>query len=242
MVLYPDVPRFVSRVRGRRVDGIRRRGKFAIFDLDDGTMLGVHRGMTGSLLHRAPGSEDDRFVRARFHLDDGYELRMDDSRKFGRLVAIAAEVDDIPPPWESYGPEPLAADLEPREFQSRFAGRRAAIKSVLLNQRVLAGIGNIYADEALFLARIRPTRPANSLSRPEMKRLQEAIRSVLNESIEARGTTFSTYRDVDGEIGRNQSVLRVFGKQLGPCPRCGGEILKIFLNGRGTHFCPRCQK
>jgi formamidopyrimidine-DNA glycosylase len=242
MVLYPDVPGFKARLTGRRVEAVRRRGKFAIFDLDDGGMLGVHRGMTGSLLHRSLDSEDDRFVRARFQLDDGYELRMDDARKFGKLVVIAPDVDEVAAPWEGYGPEPLAADLDPAEFRARFAGRRAAIKTLLLNQRVLAGVGNIYADESLFLAGIRPTRPANSLSKPAMKRLLEAIRTVLTESIEARGTTFSTYRDVDGEMGRNQSTLRVFGKQGQSCPRCGGEIRKIVLNARGTHFCPRCQK
>ncbi len=242
MVLYPDASSFVARVKGRRVEDIRRRGKYAIFDLDDGSSLGIHRGMTGSLLHRGPGAPDDRFVRARFALDDGYELRLDDSRKFGRLIAIHPDVDEVTPPWEGLGPEPLGSELRPAQFRARFSGRTAAIKTLLLNQRVLAGLGNIYADEALFLARILPTRPANSLSIREMKRLQESIRIVLTEGIDERGTTFSTYRDLDGDAGRHQAGLRVFGKQPGPCPRCGGEIRKMFLQGRGTHFCPRCQR
>lgn len=241
LVGHPTLGEFGQAVSGRRIIGIRRRGKFAIFDLDDRSQLAVHRGMTGSLLLRPSGSPDDRFVRARLALDDGNELRLDDSRKFGRLFWFDSTTPSVTPPWSRLGLEPLSKELTVGELGRRLGRRKASIKSVLLNQKVVAGIGNIYADESLFLAGIDPVRPSGSLSKPEIRRLRDAMQRVLNGAIEARGTTFSTYRDINGSEGQNQRDLMVFRRQPGPCPRCGGEIRRIVLGGRGTHFCSGCQ-
>jgi formamidopyrimidine-DNA glycosylase len=239
---YPDAESFASRIRNRRVATVDRRGKFALFRLEDGGVLAVHRGMTGSLLLRLPGEPEDRFVRARFHLDDGSEMRLDDSRKFGRLFLVDDEANEYRPPWTRLGVEPLDSSFTAATLAGRLAGRRAAIKTALLNQAIVAGIGNIYADEALFRARIHPERSAGTLSKREVGRLRTAITDVLMGAIEQRGTTFSTYRDVDGASGGNQRQLQVFHRHGQPCFRCGGEVKRIVLGARGTHFCPGCQR
>ncbi|HEV3309126.1 MAG TPA: DNA-formamidopyrimidine glycosylase, partial [Chloroflexota bacterium] len=210
MVGHPSPEGFKAGLHGRRLEAIERRGKFALLALDGGGVLGVHRGMTGSLFLRPAGFEADRFVRAWFRLDDGDELRFDDSRKFGRLYLYESVRNGSQPPWERLGVEPLSEEFTALALFELLAGRRAAIKTVLLNQLVVAGIGNIYADEALFAAGIRPTRPAGSLRKREVGRLRDAVSSVLAGAIARRGTTFSTYRDVDGEAGGNQSRLMVF--------------------------------
>jgi len=240
MVLHPSPEELRSRLIGRRIEALERHGKFAIFHLDRGGRLGLHRGMSGSLLHAPSGMAPSRHLRARFLLDDGSELRFDDPRKFGRLI-LAEEGESFEPPWERLGPDSLNGSIDAGMLQSLFAKRRAAVKTLLLNQRVLAGVGNIYADEALFLARIHPLRPAGGLRRPELNRLADAIHETLIQGIEGRGTTFSTYRDVEGKAGSNQHRLNVFGRAGEPCPLCGRPITKITLNGRGTHFCRHCQ-
>jgi formamidopyrimidine-DNA glycosylase len=242
MVVHPTPEEFRQRLVGQRIIGLNRRGKYAIFELETGELLVVHRGMSGSLLLRRSNSPDDRHVRARFVLDNGYELRFDDARKFGRLYLIRPEAEGYALPWARMGPEPLDDQLTATAFRARFAGRSAPIKTLLLNQHVLAGIGNIYADEALFVAGIHPARRANTLTEGELDRLQQAIRHVLAGSIALRGTTFSTYRDLEGRHGAYQHYLRVFRRDRSGCPRCGAEIRKMILGGRSTYFCPHCQK
>jgi len=180
-------------------------------------------------------------VRARFRLDHGAELRFDDARKFGRLFLVDQSDNGYQPPWDRLGIEPLSSDLSVDGLAARLRNRRAAIKTILLNQAVIAGIGNIYADESLFLASIHPARPAGSLSRGEVESLCSAVRTVLSGAIDERGTTFSTYRDIDGSSGRNQRKLLVFHRNGQPCPRCQSHIGRTVLGGRGTHFCPGCQ-
>lgn len=241
IVGHPDANSFVEGVEGRLIQQVSRRGKFAIFDLDDGSTLAVHRGMTGSLLLRRSIEPDDRFVRARLRLDDGSELRLDDARKFGRLFWTGPEANGWQRPWTRLGPEPLSDDFNPGVLKERLAARRVAIKTALLNQTVIAGIGNIYADETLFLARVHPRRPANQLSPVEIERLYDSMRSVLRDAIDGRGTTFSTYRDVNGRSGNHQQRLLVFGREPDPCVRCGTAIERIVVGARGTHLCIRCQ-
>ena len=156
LVAYPDGAGFERGVAGGFITAVERRGKFALFTLS-GATLAIHRGMTGSVYHRRDADPEDRFVRALFRLDDDSELRFDDSRKFGRLYLITPEDSDYVPPWARLGPEPLEPDFALR-FRERLARRNAAIKTVLLNQAVVAGVGNIYADESLFRARITPRR------------------------------------------------------------------------------------
>lgn len=242
MVRYPDVKSFEQGLSGRRFEKVERRGKHALFSLYGGSVLSVHRGMTGSLFLRPPGSPDDRFVRTRFLLEGGWQLRFDDARKFGRLILFDPERDAITPPWLTLGPEPLHGDLTAKALLPRLARRTAAVKTLLLNQAVIAGVGNIYADETLFLCRIHPQRPGNSLSTAELRRLCRALSEVLEAAIVRRGTTFSTYRDVDGQKGANQHELVVFHRHGERCGRCGTIIQRIVLGGRGTHFCPRCQR
>jgi len=242
LVAYPDREAFEARVSGHAIETIERRGKFALFSLSGNATLAIHRGMTGSLFLRDRAASDDRFVRARFGLDNGAELRFDDSRKFGRLYFIEAGDALYQPPWARLGPEPLEPRLQGTTLARQLARRSAAIKTTLLNQSVVAGVGNIYADEALFVARIHPTRPANSLTRPEIKRLAAAISDVLESAIAGRGTTFSTYKDIDGAVGTNQHLLNVFYRHGQPCYRCGATVQRIVLGARGTHFCPRCQR
>lgn len=238
---YPSPDRLVSEIQGRPIRGITRRGKFALFDMDEGATFAVHRGMTGSLLLRNRGEADDRFVRARLGLDADVELRLDDARKFGRLY-WRKRGETWVPPWEKLGPEPLSDEFQSETFAHRLSKRKAAIKTVLLNQQIVAGLGNIYADESLFLAGIHPTRMAGTLLPAEIERLRTSVQSVLSKAIGGRGTTFSTYRDIDGEPGSNQHALMVFQRQPGPCDRCGGRITRIVVGGRGTHFCIDCQR
>ena len=242
IVGYPDVSAFTAGIHGQRIVNVTRRGKFALLALDDDSTLAVHRGMTGSLFLRESNAPEDRFVRARVHLDDDQELRFDDSRKFGRLFLHATKDAGFEPPWQRLGPEPLATPFEMNSFRRSLSRRSAAIKTVLLNQSVIAGVGNIYADEALFLAKIHPTAPAGSLTPGQIKRLCGAITEVLSSAIERRGTTFSSYRDLDGAEGSNQGRLNVFHRHGLPCFNCGAAVQRIVLGTRGTHFCPRCQR
>lgn len=231
---------FRQQAVGRRFESLRRRGKHIIAGLSGGLALVFHLKMTGQILYRSRGSPPDRFVRVSFLLDGGDELRFADTRKFGRIQLLdEAAVQHLD---ESLGDEPLGEELTLERFAHLLRGRSARIKSLLLDQRFLAGIGNIYADEALFQAGIHPLRPARTLSPTEIDRLYWAIRQVLRQGIENRGTTFSSYRDGLGEEGTNQHWLRVYRRHGQPCARCGGRLERIVVGGRGTHFCPKCQR
>jgi formamidopyrimidine-DNA glycosylase len=219
-----------ARLQGRRILAVRRVGKFIVADLDHG-ILSIHLRMTGKLLlNAAPGP----FTRAILELDCGSVL-FDDVRQFGRMEwceRISANIARL-------GPDALA--LTPDEFAARFRARRGAIKPLLLNQAVLAGLGNIYVDEALFRAGVHPLAPADRLSRPRLQRLRAAIVEVLSEAIAAGGSSISDYADAQGQQGAFQRFHRVYGRQDEPCPECGTAVRRIVVGQRGTHFCPRCQ-
>jgi formamidopyrimidine-DNA glycosylase len=237
-----DVDSARSAIVGLRISAVNRRGKFALFELECGqATLGLHRGMTGSIFFRAVDDPPDRFVRAVIALEDGFELRFDDARKFGRIFLRSSNASSPRLPWLLLGPEPLDRNFTHTVLASRLHGRTGAIKPALLNQAIVAGLGNIYTDEALFRARIHPARPAGSLTPEETKRLVRSIRHVLKSSIEARGTTFSSYRDINGRTGSNRDRLQVFQRTGSACMRCRTEISRIVLGGRSTHFCPACQ-
>ena len=242
IVVYPDFPELVERVADREITAIDRRGKYAIFELSSDEILVIHRGMTGSLLHRAVDAPQDPYVRIAFFLDDGSSLRLRDPRKFGKVLLMDRVGAERPLPWVRMGPEPLDGDFTPAGFSRALKNRTALIKPLLLNQQIVAGLGNIYVDEALFLARIHPERRANTLKPAETKRLHAAIQQVLASAVEGRGTTFSSYADIDGRAGEFQDSLQVFRRAGAECPRCGSPIERRVVGGRGTHVCPRCQR
>jgi len=227
-------------VERRRIVGLSRRGKTLLLELDSGALVTVHLGMTGELTLAKPGEPYPRHHHLSLVLDQGRELRYRDVRRFGRIGLVR------PGEREQFerrlGPEPFAPELTPETFHRRLHQRRRAIKALLLEQSFIAGIGNIYADEALFRAGIYPGRPAGSLSLKETNQLLASLREVLAEAIARRGTTIRDYRDGLGRPGENQAFLRIYGRAPGsPCPLCGSTIQRITIAQRGTTFCPRCQ-
>ena len=243
--LLQGVPQRALRKRllGRRVTGIDRRGKYLLIQLDapdgdgDGPTWVVHLRMTGSLRHRSADAPPDTFLRAVVSLDDGSELRYIDIRKFGTF----AVVDDPEEAVGKLGPEPLDPAFDADALWRALRGRRAPTKSLLLDQRIVAGVGNIYADEALFLARLHPQVPAGSLRPPERVALCTALRRVLEEGIAHRGASFRDYTDADGAEGGQQHFVRVFRRTDDPCDDCGAPIRRSVVGGRASHWCPTCQ-
>jgi formamidopyrimidine-DNA glycosylase len=231
---------FAARLVGKTIDGLTRRAKFLLFHLTGGDVLLVHLRMTGRLVLRSREAEEERFAKVIIGLEGDEELRFTDIRKFGRLqLAAAEEVVDL---LGGLGPEPLAEEFGVADLKRALGRRKAPLKSLLLNQTLLAGVGNIYADEALFLAGLKPQRRPESLSEAEWQSLHAGIRRALAEGIEDRGTTFSDFRDGHGRPGNHQESLSVYRRTGQACPRCGGTIERIVISGRSTHFCPGCQK
>jgi formamidopyrimidine-DNA glycosylase len=241
-VLGDNEPSMVAELlRNRTVVDIRRRAKYLVLGLDDDTALIVHLRMTGTLTITDRVTATLRFERLAIELDDGSELRFADQRKFGRVLHATPEQ------WAQtesrIGPEPLAPDFMSDSLRARLLRRTAPLKSILLNQQVIAGLGNIYVDEALFHAKLHPLRNPSTLSEAEIRRLHRAIRTVLKGAIVNRGTTFSSYRDGAGMVGNNQQSLKVYGRggRGNVCYRCGSPIERLLISGRSSHFCPRCQ-
>ncbi|MEE9615735.1 MAG: DNA-formamidopyrimidine glycosylase [Anaerolineae bacterium] len=238
--IIPSSPTvFARRLTGQTVTGVGRRGKWVVITLSGGDTLLAHLRMTGQLVLGPGDFPGDRHVRVLFFLDDGWCLRFSDTRKFGRLHLI----DDPAGVLGGLGPEPLADDFTAARLREMLARRRGRIKPLLLNQRFLAGLGNIYTDEALWRARIHPLRQANSLTPTDVRRLHRAIRAVLRAAIAAGGTTLpdATYQQADGRSGEFADRLAVYGRAGQSCPRCGTTIERFRVSQRGTHFCPRCQ-
>jgi formamidopyrimidine-DNA glycosylase len=223
---------------GRKITTITRRAKHIVCELDGGDCLILHLRMSGHLAVESADALLHPHVHTRFGLDDGRELRFRDMRKFG-TVTFAVDPDRV---LGKLGPEPLAADFTPRLLQACLARRRTRIKPLLLDQRVIAGIGNIYADEALFAAGIDPRRPADSMTEEEIGRLHHAIRHVLALGIAREGASIDSYVKPDGQKGDMQNAVRVFRRTGQPCDTCGTPISRIKLAQRSTHFCPTCQR
>ena len=236
--MAPD--ELAARVVGRMVTSIGRRGKYLLIALEGGETLIIHRRMSGNLT-LAPPDAAVPYVRAAFELDDGRRLLYSDPRKFGRLT-VATDAN-LPRVFAALGPEPLDDEAFTVDVLAvRLASTKRPIKAALLDQGIVAGLGNIYADEALFRARIHPLRPAVSLSADEVAALREAIQSVLLVGIAHGGTTFGRHRDVYNEAGTNLEHVEAYRKTGQPCPRCGTPIERIVVAQRGTHYCPRCQR
>lgn len=239
-----------ARLRGRRISDVRRRGKFVVFDLDGGEALVVSLRMTGKLLYGVE-EVDERYVRGEIRFVDGTAMRFSDTRKFGRMAVIDAATLDgngkahrpRMPLHASLGQEPLGRGFTVAWLRALLRRRpRAAIKVLLLDQRAIAGIGNIYAIEALWRARIHPLRKAGSLRADEVVRLHEAIRWALRKGIRLGGASPSDYVDARGNKGRMQREFQVYARAGEPCPRCGRAIVRTVVGGRGTFHCPRCQR
>jgi len=235
---HPAADEFPAQIAGRRVVAVGRRGKYVVIELDRGWLL-VHLKMSGQL-QVTPGSQPlDKHTHTTLDLDDGGQLRFRDVRKFGRVYLV----DNAEQVTGALGPEPLADDFRLGDFRKLLARRSGRLKPLLLNQQFLAGIGNIYADEALFAARLHPLRQANTLSADEQARLYGAIRTTLARAVAARGTTLDDggYADAQGQAGGYQQQLAVYGQGGQPCPICQTPIERIVVGGRSTHFCPCCQ-
>src|SRR5215212_10646651 len=258
----PVAPREVERaLAGRRIEAVERRGKYLLLRLDGGRTLAMHLRMTGNLLlggdgggavpeatasrlggeRLYPASAEPRHLRAVVHLEGGLRLLFTDARRFGQgIVLEAAELD---PYFASrLGVEPLSGALTARELCSLAAGRRAPLKSFLLNQVGIAGIGNIYADEALHRAGLHPLSPAGSMKEADCERLRQGIVAALEEGLRNGGASVDDYLDARGERGRMQDEFLVHTREGEPCPRCGEPIRRIVVSGRSTYFCPACQR
>jgi formamidopyrimidine-DNA glycosylase len=230
-----DLFEVAEELEGDRVVAVERRGKYLLVRLESGLGLLVHLRMTGSFGF-APVSHE----RAILDLDDGSRLAYRDVRRFGTwLVLDGSELE--PYLATKNGPEPLGPRFTARWLATQLARRRGALKAVLLDQRVVAGLGNIYADEALWRARVNPLRPANDLSGEEVGRVVRAVRAALRAGIVRQGSTLRDYAAPDGASGSMQDEFRVYGRDGEPCKRCGATITKTRVGGRGTWFCPRCQ-
>ncbi len=233
----PSVKELSHQVVGSRIDDVGRRGKFLVLRLSSGRALLVHLRMTGRLLLVDATSPCLAHTRLSLRLDNDQELRFVNVRKFGRLYLV----DDPQEVLGDLGPEPLDQDFGVEDFSALFRGRRGMIKPLLLNQRFIAGLGNIYVDEALFKAGLHPQRTADTLTTEELGRLYDAIRDVLRQGIEDKGTSRSDYVRPDGSQGTHQQRLRVSGRDGEACPCCGATIERLVAGGRGTYICPRCQ-
>ncbi len=226
-------------VEGRRVDALARRGKYLVWDLEEDVYLLMHLRMTGTLLYDA--EPDVLYRRVLFALNDGHALSFCDPRRFGTGELVLGR-----PARDAFfaarlGIEPLSGELTGERLRALARGRRAPVKAFLLDQRRVAGVGNIYADEALFRARIHPLRPAGALKRPQLEALADAIRATLQAGLAAGGASIDDFRHPDGVAGAFQNEFLVHLRAGEPCPRCGSEIVKFVAAGRGTYACERCQ-
>jgi len=230
-----------SALCGQQVVSVDRRGKYLLTGFADDLWLVIHRKMSGNLLLQTRETPLAPHTHLVVEFDDDSQLRFVDARKFGRVYLFHSTVELNEFLAERLGPDSLL-ELDPKVLAHKLKGRSGRIKSLLLDQSFIAGVGNLYADEALWEARIHPLRAADSLSHREVKRLAEAIRNVLVLGIERRGTSFSTYLDSDGSQGENQEYLNVYGREGQACPRCGTAIRRILIGQRSSHFCPKEQR
>jgi formamidopyrimidine-DNA glycosylase len=226
-----------QRLTGAHVTGLRRRAKYGLIDTDRGDTLVFHLGMSGKW--RVDPTEIEKHDHFIIETDEGRRLALNDPRRFGSLDLVATDALERWPPFKALGPEPL--ELDARELQRRLAGRSAAIKLLLLDQRIVAGLGNIYVCEALHRAGIHPGRAGGSISLNRLKRLVPAIHDVLAEAIEAGGSTLRDFASPDGELGYFSKRFAVYDREGQQCA-CGGSVRRIVQGGRSTFYCPKCQR
>ncbi|MDQ6878850.1 MAG: bifunctional DNA-formamidopyrimidine glycosylase/DNA-(apurinic or apyrimidinic site) lyase [Candidatus Dormibacteraeota bacterium] len=242
IVRHPEPEVFIDSIVGLLITAVGRRGKYILIRLVDDVVLVVHLGMSGQLRLVPPSTPLAAHTHAVFDLDDGRQLRYRDPRRFGRLLlgteAALLASRKMPP----LGPEPIDPGFGADDLFQRFRRRKASLKAVLLDQSTIAGVGNIYADESLHRARLRPDRMAGSLSKKSVRRLHESLRESLLVAIKNRGSSVDTYRDAWGEFGGQQEKLLVYGRAGEPCFTCGRPLSLVRIAGRSTVFCRRCQR
>ena len=239
----PAPPREVAQaVEGRSIERLDRRGKWLIWELADEVHLVMHLRMTGNLLLVPPGDTERRFKRVQIDLDDGRHVLFTDARRFGTGIVLLGH-DAVRDYFQGrVGLEPLGPDFTADALRAMASGRKAPVKAFLLSQERVAGVGNIYADEALWRSKIHPLRPVGTLKRAQIESLHESVIHVLELGIDSKGATIDDYRDAGGQEGSFQDKFQVHLREGEPCPRCGTRIKKIRAAGRGTYFCPYCQR
>jgi len=233
--------RLKRHVVGHRVEEIERRGKFLIFRLDSPHVLVCHLGMTGRLRIEQSDAPPRPYDCLLFHLSGRKDLRYEDKRRFGMVFSERGEMLARNPSFRNIGPEPLSESLPEHYLWMKARGRHLPVKNFLMDSRTIAGVGNIYANEALFAGRVRPSRPVSRLSRQAFARLTDSLRQILRKAIEERGTSFSDYMDGDGKPGNFQVRLQVYGREGEACSICATPIRRIVQAGRSSFFCPHCQ-
>ncbi len=228
---------FIACLTGRRIENIERHGKYLVFDLDNGRHLAMHLKLSGSLWVKKSGEEVPEYIKAVLTLDSGEKIFLRDPRAFARMWLV----NDVGEITDKLGPEPLTKEFTPEILAMRLGGKSAPIKSVLLDQAVIAGIGNMYADEILYDAGIDPRRAARGLSKEEVGRIHKAIKRILPQAIASKGASVQDYFRPSGEEGMEQFNFKVAHQKKATCS-CGGPIVRIVVRGRGTYYCPNCQK
>lgn len=232
-----DPGAFMAGVTGHRVEAVGRRGKLIVVDLNGGAFLTIHLKMTGQVFVVPAAVPHDPYERLALVLDDGREVRFRDIRKFGRIGLYSADDN----PFDGLGPEPLDPRFTLREFRSLIRGRRARLKTLLVDQSFIVGVGNIYADEALWRSKLHPLRSAATLRPDDERALYRHIIEILSEAVDRRGSSIDDYTAPDGD-GAMQERLEVYQRTGEPCPRCGRPIRRIVIGIRATHFCSYCQR
>lgn len=248
---FPLPKDFGMRLSGRRIEALDRRAKYLLARLDDGEVLVMHLGMTGRFsINGSATKPPPKHEHIVFHLGDGTAVRYSDTRRFGLMDLVSAATLDSHALFKGLGVEPLSEALTPEWLAARFKGKTTSIKAALVDQRLIAGLGNIYAGEALYRAGISPLRLAGSLAtksgKPTKKTeaLVAAVKAVLEDAIKAGGSSLRDYKRADGRLGRFQHRFKVYGREGKPCPRkgCGGTVRRVVQGGRSTFYCPTCQR
>ena len=235
----PFPPSLVQALTGATVTGLGRRAKYGLIETDRDQTMVFHLGMSGRW--RIEPDNADKHDHLVLETGSGHVLALNDARRFGSVDLLDTQALDQWPPFAALGPEPLGEGLTARHLAEAFAGRFAPVKPLLLDQRIVAGLGNIYVCEALYRARIRPDKEAGKVTRAALDRLVPAIKAVLTESIEAGGSTIRDYAQPNGELGYFAASWQVYGREGEPCP-CGGSVARFTQGGRSTFWCPKCQK
>ena len=241
-VKVPSPREFIQKMERKVLDEMHRRGKYLILGLDSEDTLVLHLGMTGRLIYSKAGEEID-YSRVVFLLENNAQLSFTDVRGFGGLWFVPDEkFEEVIPTLASLGPEPLETDFTLEKFKQLLKDKKGKIKTLLMDQSFIAGVGNVYAQEALFFSGIHPTRSSSSLLEGKIEKLYHNLLNVLREAISYRGSSIKNYVDLVGRQGSYESHLRVYGRAGSNCPRCGHVIKRMEVGGRGTCFCPRCQR
>ncbi|MDU4960738.1 MAG: bifunctional DNA-formamidopyrimidine glycosylase/DNA-(apurinic or apyrimidinic site) lyase [Sporomusaceae bacterium] len=242
LIKWPAPMEFAALLRGKTISTVDRRGKYLLLRLEAGFVLIIHLRMTGRLYLRQAAATADVYSRVQFFLDNGDRLVFADTRTLGTLsVMQEGELDRIHG-LASMGPEPLSPEFDAAYLLRALSARKAKLKSLLLNQEIIGGLGNIYVDESLYLAGLHPERPGSSLNEDDAACLVAAVNHVIDDALTHHGTSIRDFLDSTGREGAHQHHLQVYGRKNKPCHVCGTAIQRIEVGGRGTHFCPRCQQ